>query len=82
MASLRKRRGKRQVQIRRDGHNVSKTFQLREDAQRWAREHERLIDLGKALPSALVVGGGCLTVRELLECYEREATPQEAFSLL
>jgi integrase len=77
MASLRKRRGKWQVQIRRDGHNVSKTFQLREDAQRWAREHERLIDLREALPSALVVGGDCLTVRELLERYEREVTPKK-----
>lgn len=49
MATLRKHRGKWQVQIRKDGYSLTKTFQLREDAQRWAREHERRIDLGEAI---------------------------------
>lgn len=77
METLRKRRDKWQVQFRKDGHNVSKTFQLREYAQRWARKHEQLIDPGEALPSTLVVGGDCLTVRELLDIIY--ATPLQAF---
>jgi integrase len=48
MASLRKRGTKWQAQIRREGFPaLVKTFQLREDAQRWAREQERLIDRGE-----------------------------------
>jgi integrase len=77
MASFCKRSGKWSVQIRKGGHSLFKTFQYREDAHRWAREHERLIDLGEALPSALVIGGNSLTVRELLGRYELEVTPKK-----
>jgi hypothetical protein len=45
MASIRKRRGKVQVQIRRAGHRpISKTFILRKDALEWARDAERQAD--------------------------------------
>lgn len=77
MATLRKRSGKWNVQVRRDGHNISKTFQFKEDAQRWAREHERLIDLGQGIPQALLVGGDSLTVRELLGRYETEVSSKK-----
>ncbi len=51
MASLRKRGTKWQVQIRREGFpQLTKTFQFREDAVRWARERERLIDRGETEP--------------------------------
>ena len=47
MASIRKRRGKWQVQIRRAGHSpISKTFTLRKDALEWARDAERQADRG------------------------------------
>lgn len=76
MATLRKRSGKWQVQVRKDGHNLSKTFHLREDAQRWAREQERLIDLGEALPS-VPKEGDSLTLGELLGRYRSEVTPRK-----
>jgi len=48
MATLRKRGDKWQAQIRREGClSLSKTFAFREDAQRWARQQERLVDLGE-----------------------------------
>lgn len=46
MASIRKRRGKWQVQIRRTGHGaISKTFTVRKDALEWARDAERQADI-------------------------------------
>lgn len=77
MASFSKRSGKWQAQIRKGGHKLTKTFQFKQDAQRWAIEHERLIDLGQELPSALVVGGNSLTVRELLGRYETEVSSKK-----
>jgi hypothetical protein len=44
MAIFRKRGTKWQVQFRREGHSSSKTFHLKEDALRWAREQELRID--------------------------------------
>jgi len=47
MASIRNRRGKWQVQIRRAGQSpISRTFILRKDAVQWARELERQADRG------------------------------------
>jgi integrase len=77
MANLRKRSGKWNVQVRKDGHNISKTFQLRADAQRWAREHERLIDLGEVLPPALAIDGAKLTLGKLLERYTTEVSSKK-----
>ena len=77
MATLRKRSGKWQVQIRKDDHHLTKTFQLKEDAQRWAREHERRIDLGEALPPSLVVGGDKLTLGDLLDRYATEVSSKK-----
>lgn len=38
MATILKRKGKCQVQIRRDGHSLSKTFHLKATAEEWARD--------------------------------------------
>lgn len=44
MATVSKRQGKWRVQVRRQGHAISKTFARKSDADAWAREAERLID--------------------------------------
>lgn len=47
MATIRKHRGKWQVQVRRGGYpSYSRSFLSKTDAQRWGREQERLADLG------------------------------------
>jgi integrase len=74
MATLRKRGTKWQVQVRREGHSLSKTFHLREDALKWAREQELRIDRGEvSQPIAKV--DRCLTLSGLIQRYEREVLP-------
>ena len=47
MATIRKRKGKWQVQVRHLGHNgVSKTFLRKQEAEQWARELEVSFDQG------------------------------------
>ena len=52
MATIRNRNGRWHVQVRRSGSkSVNRTFTLKSDAQLWAREQERAIDLdGLDLP--------------------------------
>lgn len=45
MATISRRRGKWRAQVRRGPHALSKTFLLRADAEKWARECERSIDM-------------------------------------
>ena len=40
MASIRKRDGKYQVQVRKDGKSISKTFTNKSDAVKWSKEQE------------------------------------------
>jgi hypothetical protein len=48
MASIRKRGSVWHVQIRRKDHpSLTKSFQIKPDAERWARQIEREIDLGE-----------------------------------
>ena len=48
MANIRKRFGKWQCQIRRTFHKpIIKTFASKQDAHKWARETERLIEVGQ-----------------------------------
>ena len=48
MATIRKRKGKWQVQVRHLGHNgVSKTFLRKQEAEQWARELEVSFDQNK-----------------------------------
>ena len=39
--------GRWRVQVRRNGHAVSRSFRLKEEAQTWAREQEDRIDEGR-----------------------------------
>lgn len=45
MASIDKRKGSWRVQVRRGGRTFSKTFRMKADADAWARDTERAIDL-------------------------------------
>jgi integrase len=75
MASIRKRGTRWQVQIRRqDCSPLSRSFTAREDALRWAREQERLIDIGQT-PMATQHTRVTLKVSDLLDRYEAEVTP-------
>ena len=72
MGSIRKRNGKYQAQVRREGVKpVSKTFLTKKDAEIWVRGIEARIDVGEvnvAMPKLL-------TLRYLLVRYAEEITP-------
>jgi integrase len=74
MATFTKRQGKWRVQIRRDGYpSVSKTFIAKQDAERWAREHERAIDRGELPQQSKELR--TTTVGDLLIRYRDTITP-------
>lgn len=74
MGSIRKRNGKFQAQVRREGVKpISKTFYTKKDAEVWVRDIESRIDAGEvnlAVPKLLAL-------RDLLERYADEITPQK-----
>jgi integrase len=73
MATIRKRRSKWQVQIRRSGYpSLSRSFLSKQDAQRWGREQERLVDLGEA-PCANRISASAL-LSELIGRYLAEVS--------
>ena len=77
MATFRKRSGKWQVRIQRQGYpDQCKTFILRNDAESWARKTEIELDRGipnsKANPKTLL--------KELLIRYKNEITPKKKFA--
>jgi integrase len=73
---MRKRGPKWQVQIRRFGfQNISKTFHIREDALRWARDVERAMDRGENPTPASTVSSG--TISDLLSRYERDVSSKK-----
>ncbi|UUP19089.1 site-specific integrase [Nitratireductor thuwali] len=80
MASIRKRNGKWQVQIRRTGQKAAcKTFLMRGDALQWGREQEVQADR-----TALAVNPSLLrrtTLAKLVERYVREITPRKKSAL-
>jgi integrase len=80
MASIRKRNGKWQVQVRRHGQGTkSRSFHNRTDAQQWAREQEIQADR-----IALETDTASLkrrTVGDLVERYLREVTPTKRSAL-
>ena len=54
MATFRKRKNRWDVQIRRSGYPaISKTFSHKTDAQKWAVETERQIEVGEYAPADL-----------------------------
>ena len=71
MASIRKRNGKYQVQVRNQGFQRSKTFFHLKDAQRWGKLMESRINLGQEFE----VLDKTLLLADLLNRYLQEVTP-------
>ena len=78
MASIRKRNGKYQVQVRVRGKGTSATFQTLDHARRWARkielEFERSIKVGKSYQPK--------TLLEILDPYKEVVIPLYKHSLI
>jgi integrase len=75
VATIRKRNGQWQVQVRRRGFDpVSKTFQTRHDAAGWARQIEAEIDRNVYVPRK---GAESVTVKALTDRYLQEVAPQK-----
>lgn len=73
MATIRQRGDKWQALVRRKGYPPStKSFELLKDAERWARQQERLIDSGEWIDRTEAQQ---TTLFALLERYRREVTP-------
>lgn len=73
MASFRKRAGRWQARVHQAGQSaVVKTFESKDDAQKWARAVEREIDLGSYMPQSKADG---ITVEELVARYITEVVP-------
>lgn len=74
MGTIRRRGSAWQVQVRRIGHDaISRSFSLKDDAQRWMRATEASLDLIGPPKSDPAVPHP--TIGDLLERYEREITP-------
>lgn len=75
MAAIRRRDNKWQCRVRRQGFpDVTKTFDSREIAQRWARAIERQMDLGEYAPPEQA---DATPLSALLTRYEQEVTPSK-----
>ncbi len=72
MATIRAMRNKWQAIVRRKGHPaLAKTFELRKDAEKWARQQERLIDAGEWVDQAQARQ---TSLAEMLDRYLNEVT--------
>ena len=72
MATFRNRHGKWQARVQRRGHqSISKSFQTKEDAQRWARQIESEMDKGSYINVALAER---TLFKEIIERYVIEVT--------
>ena len=72
MATFRNRHGTWQTRVRRKGQQpVSKSFQTKEDAQKWARQVETEIDKGSYTNIALAER---TLFKEVIERYVQEVT--------
>lgn len=70
MATIRERAGRWQVIVKRKGYpQQSKTFDLRKDAEKWARQQERQMDAGQWVDRTEAEQ---TTLTELLDRYARE----------
>lgn len=73
MATIRQRNNRWQVTIKRKGYPVQyNTFDLKRDAEKWARQQERLIDTGQWIDRTETEQ---TTFAEVLDRYGREVTP-------
>lgn len=76
MATISKRNGKFNVQVRRKGHEArSKTFIMKADALEWAREIERQMDRQELGPDRKTLKG--ITLSDLVERYRDEVLPKK-----
>jgi integrase len=71
MTSIRKRKGKYQVQIRIQRKNLTKTFSNLKDARKWGSHYENKVNLGNELE----VLDKKLTLADLINRYLKEITP-------
>lgn len=75
MATIRQRANRWQCIIKRKGYPLqSKTFDIKKDAEKWARQQEGLIDSGKWVDHTEAER---TTVHELLERYAREVSARK-----
>ena len=75
MSSIYKKHGKWVGSIRRSFHKpIYKSFHAKQDAQRWARETERLIETGQFVDTS---EANKTTLKQLLERYEREVSSKK-----
>jgi integrase len=73
MATIRQRSGSWQAIIKRKGYPAqARTFALRKDAEKWARQHEREMDTGHWQDRTEAEQ---TTLKDLLERYAREVSP-------
>ncbi|MET4217329.1 integrase [Bradyrhizobium sp. LB14.3] len=72
MATIRKRRGKWQVRVRRDGVALAKTFTIKQDAQTWARQTEAKAER-RELPASIKKLAQ-ITLADLIKRYRDEVT--------
>jgi len=76
MATIRKRRGKWEAQVRRVGHRpLSKSFAIRKDAETWARHIEAQADRGELPPDRRVLHH--LTLGDLVRRYRDNVSPRK-----
>ncbi|WP_273725085.1 site-specific integrase [Brucella gallinifaecis] len=76
MATIRKLRGRWQAQVRRKGIKPrAKSFDTKADAEKWARNLETELDRGSGFIDTRLAEK--MTLRELLERYVTEITPQK-----
>lgn len=76
MASIRKRKNKWQVQIRRKGSGaLSRSFHAFKDAEEWARHMERLADRGDLPADPAALRG--ITLGQLVERYRDAVSPRK-----
>jgi len=73
MATIRRRKSTWQVQVRRQGHQLSRTFRLRADGELWARQVEAELDRGGLPMDSRVLRSHTLT--DLLKRYAAEVVP-------
>lgn len=73
MATLRNRNGKWQARVVRKGHApITKSFQSKQDAERWARQIESEMDKGSFINPVLAEN---TTFKEIVERFMQEVTP-------
>lgn len=80
MATIRKLRGRWQAQVRRRGMKPRcKSFDTKQEAEKWARDLEAQVDRFGAAPDTKILES--TTLGQLLERYQREISPTKRGSL-